>query len=75
MLVFFDYQEIVLAANYHRVWVRFRKPEVKRRLHVLQRELGEKAGRKISNSELVEKIVEQFLDKYAPATHLLEENV
>lgn len=75
MLIFLDYQENVLAANYHRVWVRFRNPELKRRLHVLKQEMREKTSRNISNSELVEKIVEQFLDKYDPMTKLLEENV
>jgi len=74
MITFLDYQEIVLTANYHRVWVRFRNPELKRRLHALKLEMREKTSRSISNSELVEKIVEQFLDKYDPATHLLGES-
>jgi hypothetical protein len=74
MITFLDYQEIVLAANYHRVWVRFRNPELKRRLSALKREMREKTSKNISNSELVEKIVEQFLDKYDPVTKLLEES-
>lgn len=74
MLIFLAYQENDLPANYHRVWVRFRNPELKRRLQALKREMSAKASKNISNSELVEKIVEQFLDKYDPATHLLEES-
>lgn len=62
-----------MPANYHRVWVRFRKSDVKRRLKDLQRELSEKTSKKVSTSKLVETIVEQFLDKNYPIS-LLEES-
>lgn len=55
-----------MAANYHRTWVRFRNPETKRKLQALRREMEEKAEKKISTSQLVEKIVEQFLEKFSP---------
>lgn len=63
-----------LPANYHRVWIRFSKPETKRRLQAFRLELAKEINKPISMSKLVENIIEQYLDKNSPTSEPSENN-
>jgi hypothetical protein len=62
-----------MAANYYRLWVRFQKPETKRRLQALRHEMSKSTNKKLSASKLVESIVEQFLDANVLKKEAVEE--
>ncbi len=61
-----------MTANYYRMSLRFKNEGTKKRLKTLRRELERETNKKVSESHLVETIVEQFLDKQG-LTSLQEE--
>jgi hypothetical protein len=52
-----------MPVNTPRVEVYFKSSETRRRLELYRLELAEKTGKRFSKSQLIETIVEQFLDK------------
>ena len=56
-----------MASNYYRLCLRFKDPDLVGRLRSLQRELENELGKKKSMSQVVEKIVAQYLDTNHPS--------
>ena len=52
-----------MTANYHRMSVRFRDPETRRKLALFKKKLERETGKPVSESHLLELIAQQFLEK------------